>query len=445
MAKKSKNKPVDAKTSANSNFGAWGWWIIIYTAILMFLANGAQTDGLNLLVSKFSYVNGWDSNTVLALATPAGYVALAVGVPLGWWIMRSGSRKVLIWTLIVGGAAYALMGNSSNIVVYFIFECILYCCANCFSVHAANTLVANWFPKKKGLALGWATMGMNASSALTSIILSGLFSKFTLAVSLDIMGAATILIGIVTVFCIRDTPEEVGRTPDNEPMSKEQIAANLAEQETYKSPWTFKKLLKDKDTWMCGLCYGCFMLVTVGIMSQLVGRIMQMGFSQSYAIGCVSACALIGLIGSYAWGVLDQKKGTKWSTTFFGIWYAAGIAFNVAASLLLDTNRTVALGCMYISIFIIGVSIGGTANFAPSMTTNIFGRRDFPLAFTVVNTIYNIMRCTSYAVLALVLALTGSYTAAYVVFIFISLLGSLLAWRIDDTEKSTRAAKGVKS
>ena len=444
-AAKQADAAQDVKKSASSNFGKWGWWIIIYTAILMFIANGAQSDGLNLLVSKFSYVNGWDSNTVLALATPAGYVALAVGVPLGWWIMKSGARKVLIWMLIIGGVAYAAMGNSTNIVVYFIFQSILFTCANCFSVHCVNTLVANWFPRKKGLALGWATMGMNASSALTSIILSGLFSKFTLAVSLDIMGLATIIMGIVTIFCIRDTPEEVGCSPDNEPMSKEQISANLEEQNNYKSPWTFPKLLKDKDTWMCGLCYGCFMLVTVGIMSQLVSRIMEMGFTQDYAISCVSICAIIGLVGSYVWGLLDQKKGTKWSTVFFGVWYAAGIAFNVAASLLLSSSRVVALVCMYISIFIIGVSIGGTANFAPSMTTNIFGRRDFPLAFTVVNTIYNVMRCTSYAVLAAVLAVTGSYTAAYVVFIFISLVGSVIAWRIDDTPKSERLPKAAKA
>jgi sugar phosphate permease len=432
---------VDAKHSANSNFGRWGWWIIIYTAILMFLANGCQTDGLNLLVAKFSFVNGWDSNTVLAMSTPAGYVALAVGVPLGWLIMKKGARKVLVGVLVIGGLAYAAMGNSGNIIVYFIFQCIMCTCANCFSVHAANTLVANWFPKKKGLALGWATMGMNASSALYTIILSGLFSKFTLAVSLDILGGVTVLMGIVTLFCIRDTPEEVGCTPDNEPLTQEQIAANNAEHEHYVSQWTFGKLLKDKDTWMCGLCYGCFMLVTVGIMSQLVSRIMEMGFSQTYAISCVSVCAIIGLVGSYAWGVLDQKMGTKWSTTFFGVWYAAGILCNVLASLLVSSNRSLALAFMYLSIFIIGVSIGGTANFAPSMTTNIFGRRDFALAFTVVNTIYNVMRCTSYAVLAAVLAVTGSYTAAYVVFIVISLIGSVIAWNINDTEKSQRGEK----
>ena len=431
---KQKKTAVDLKHSTSNNFGKWGWWIIVYTAILMFLANGCQTDGLNLLVSQFSYVNGWDSNTVLALSTPAGYIALALGVPLGWLIMKLGARKVLVGLLVVGGVAYAAMGHTSNIVIYFIFQSLMCVCANCFSVHAANTLVANWFPRKKGLALGWATMGMNASSALYTPILSFLFARFTLGMSLNILGAITIVVGIITLFFVRDTPEEVGCTPDNEVMDAAQIEANKQEHDNYRSPWTFGKLLKDKDTWMCGICYGCFMLVTVGIMSQLVARIMERGFAQDYAILCVSACAIIGLFGSYAWGVLDQKIGTRWATVIFGIWYAVAILFNVIPN----------TACMYISIFMIGVSIGGTANFAPSMTTNIFGRRDFPLAFTVVNTIYNIMRCTSYLVLAAVLAATGSYTSAYVVFILISLIGSLIAWRINDTEKSTRT-KAVRS
>ena len=371
-----KNKTaVDLKHSTSNNFGKWGWWIIIYTAILMFLANGCQTDGLNLLVAQFSYVNGWDSNTVLALSTPAGYIALALGVPLGWLIMKKGARKVLVGLLVVGGISYA-------------------------------------------------TMGMNASSALYTPILSFLFARFTLGMSLNILGAVTVVVGVITLFFVRDTPEEVGCTPDNEVMDAAQIEANRKEHDNYQSPWTFGKLLRDKDTWMCGLCYGCFMLVTVGIMSQLVARIMERGFAQDYAILCVSACAVIGLFGSYAWGVLDQKLGTKTATVIFGIWYAIAILFNVIPNAI----------CMYISIFMIGVSIGGTANFAPSMTTNIFGRRDFPLAFTVVNTIYNIMRCTSY----LVLAATGSYSAAYVVFVLISLIGSLIAWRIDDSEKSSR-------
>ncbi len=415
-------------------FGKWGWWIIIFVGLLMFLANGAQTDGLNLLVSQFSYVNGWAESTVLALNTPAGYIALAIGVPLGMAITRFGPRKVLFFLLAIGGVAYAMMGHTSNIVVYFIFESIMCTCANCFSVHAANTLIANWFPKRKGMALGWATMGMNASSAAYTPILSFLFARFTLGMSLNILGGITVALAVVTLIFIRDTPEELGCTPDNEVLTPEQIAANKEEHDSYKTPWTFGKLLKDKDTWMLGICFGCFMLVTVGIMSQLVTRIMERGFAQTYAITCVSICAVIGLAGSYLWGLLDIKIGTKKSTVIFGCWYAVAILFNVIPN----------TACMYISIVMIGVSIGGTANFAPSMTTNIFGRRDFPLAFTVVSTIYNVMRVLAYAVLALVLAAFGSYTVAYVLFIILALVGAFLASRIDQTEKSLRPPKEEK-
>ena len=64
---KQKEPAADLKHSTSNNFGKWGWWIIIYTAILMFLANGCQTDGLNLLVDggmtkKMIYEEAFDFN-----------------------------------------------------------------------------------------------------------------------------------------------------------------------------------------------------------------------------------------------------------------------------------------------------------------------------------------------------------------------------------------------
>ena len=145
----------------------------------------------------------------------------------------------------------------------------------------------------------------------------------------------------------------------------------------------------------------------------------------------MSIAAVIGLAGSYLWGLLDMKLGTKRATVLFGIWFAASIGMNVIQNDL----------CLYLSIFMIGISIGGTANFAPSMTTTIYGRREFPLAFTVVNTMFCMMKVTSYAVLAVVLALTASYDVAYVVFMLITLLGAFLASRINDTPKEERVQR----
>ena len=145
----------------------------------------------------------------------------------------------------------------------------------------------------------------------------------------------------------------------------------------------------------------------------------------------MSIAAVIGLAGSYLWGLLDTKLGTKKATVIFGVWFAASIGMNVIQSDI----------CLYLSIFMIGISIGGTANFAPSMTTTIYGRREFPLAFTVVNTMFCMMKVSSYAVLALVLTFTASYDVAYMVFMLITLLGAFLASRINDTPKDERGKR----
>lgn len=419
------------KQPNGKGFGKAGWLIILYAAVLMFLSNGAQTDGLNLFVEAFSSQNGWDANSVLALSTPAGYVGILAGIPLGFLTMKKGPKFVLAACLVIGAISMACYGFSTTIPMYAVSLIVMCCTHNCFAVIAINTLLANWFPKKKGLALGWATMGMNLSSALYTPILSFLLARFTLGSSVGMIAFVTLLMGVITVLVIKDTPEECGCTPDNEYLTEAQIAANNAEHASYVPKNTFRSLLKDKDIWMCGLTYGCFMLTTTGIMSQLVSRLMARGFSQTNAISVMSIAAVIGLAGSYLWGLLDTKLGTKKATVIFGVWFAASIGMNVIQSDI----------CLYLSIFMIGISIGGTANFAPSMTTTIYGRREFPLAFTVVNTMFCMMKVSSYAVLALVLTFTASYDVAYVVFMLITLLGAFLASRINDTPKDERGKR----
>lgn len=420
---------MSTRIKKERGFGRRGWYVICLAAVLMFLSNGAQTDGLNLFVSAFSQRNGWDANSVLALSTPAGYAGILAGIPLGFLTMKKGPRFVLAACLFIGGVSVAAYGMATTIIGYEIALIVLCCTHNCFAVIAINTLLANWFPKKKGLALGWATMGMNLSSALYPPILSWLLGKFSLSLSINLIAGVTLIMGVVVLLTIKDTPEECGCAPDNELLSAEEIAAANAEHASYVPKNTFKTLLKDKDVWMCGITYGCFMLTTAGIMSQLVTRMTDRGFTQDGAIQTMSLAAVIGLAGSYLWGLLDTKLGTKKATVLFGVWFGVAIGLNV---LHYDW-------ALYLSIFMIGISIGGTANFAPSMTTTIYGRREFPLAFTVVNTIFCLMKVSCYAVLALVLAITNSYDMAYLVFMFITLLGAVLASRINDTPKDERS------
>lgn len=229
------------------------------------------------------------------------------------------------------------------------------------------------------------------------------------------MGVAILVVAVLTALLIKSTPEEAGALPDND----ENIAKLIHEEEkilsTSSSEMGYKEALTNKYVWILGIGYGCFGLATVGIMSQLVGFFMDThGYSIQGAINVVTIAAIIGIVGSIIWGIVDQKIGTRITSILFGIWYFIGII------LLLSTNNIV----MAIGIVMLGFAIGGNGNFPPSMASYIFGRRDFAISYSCMNMIVGITRSMAFVILAILRANFSGYTVPYIVFAVISLIGA---------------------
>ena len=240
------------------------------------------------------------------------------------------------------------------------------------------------------------------------------------------------IIGALWAFFTPNKPEDVGATPDNEPMTKEEIVAYRKESDNYVSPWTYGKLMRTKQFWVISLGLGLYMLITVGVMSQLVPRLMSIGFSMSGAVGALSVCALIGSVGSYAWGVLDQKLSTKVATALFGVWYAVAVVLNLFSNPF----------CIYLSLFMIGVAIGGNANWPVSLTTTVYGHRNFTKVFSLINPAISVVRMLAFSVLAVSLAMTGSYTAAYIGFVVLACIAAFMIFTMNDTEFADEELQG---
>ena len=47
--------------------------------------------------------------------------------------------------------------------------------SNSINLVSTNAYMSNWFPRKKGIALGWSTMGAPISSATCIAIFTGIF------------------------------------------------------------------------------------------------------------------------------------------------------------------------------------------------------------------------------------------------------------------------------
>lgn len=397
------------------DFGRHGWTVAIYQVIWFFFMTGMTVDGLNVIVPQIAAFRGWNPDAVLSISSPASIIALFLVMVFGGLARKFGLKRTTVVTMIAAGVVTIAYGNAPSIPVYAVCLVLMVTLINAFSLVLGLSICTNWFPTKKGVVMGFTTIGMNLASALISQILNQLSAHFNIAIAISIMGGVIILVGILTQLFIKETPEEAGCYPDNDPY----VAEMLKQQgeQCRDSEITYLDALKNPKTWIFGVAYGFFGLATVGIMSQLVGFFQTTkGYDFQAALNVVTIAAVIGIVGSVLWGVVDQKIGTKKTSVLFGIWYCIGIL------LLLSSNTAI----MVAGIVMLGAGIGGNGNFPPSMAALIYGRKDFPICYSVMNTIVGVVRSLSFGVLAVLRMISDGYTLPYVVFAIIALVGGLM-------------------
>ena len=377
---------------------------------------GITVDGLNTIVPMMAAFHGWNQDVLLSISTPASIIALFACVLWAAFIEKAGLKKTTIITMVLAGISMIAYGNAVNIAMYAVALVCIVTFINAFACNCGFAICANWFPTKKGIVMGITTIGMNLASALINWILTGLANSFQISSALSILGIAIIVLAVLLGLLVKGTPEEAGCYPDNDP----EIAAIIkAEEEGVKEmeKVSYAGALKNKYVWIFGLGAGCFGLATVGIMSQLVGYFMAArGYELTGALSMLTIAAVIGMIGSWAWGIVDQKLGTQKACLLFGIWYFVGIAFLIAPP----------TPCMYIGLFMLGGAIGGNGNFLPSLAAQAFGRKDFNVSYACMNMINGIIRSCSFFVLAVLRSMTSGYTVPYMVFAVIAVIGGIL-------------------
>lgn len=413
--------------STKSNFGAKGWLMILVAGLMFYFYAGMCTDGLNTIVSSFANAHQVDEAALLSMTTPASWVGLLGSVACSWAIAKFKSNRVaMLITAVLGGITYMCYGVVTTLAGFTVVTAM----ANFFGMGycwtCANALMASWFPTKKGLALGWATMGQNLCSATFVLLLTAFVGWAGLNGSFYIMGGLLIVAGIFSFIVMRDTPEEMGCAPDNGTVTKEELEANRREMEAYKSPWNAKTLLLNKQVWLIGLGFGIFIICNVACISQLIPRLIMAGWAPPKAIASMTVAAVLGLLGSYLTGWLDQKIGTKKASIAYGCWYVVTLI-----TCAIPSNN---MYLQYLSVFMIGIAIGGIGNLFPSMTATLFGRYDFVRAMGVLNPITNIVRSFAFIIMGAGLSMTGNYYLAYGMVAVLSVIGIILVACINEKQ-----------
>lgn len=379
------------------NLGAKGWGVTLVCVGFYFFYN-FWNNGANTLFGVFTEMYGWQQTDMSFIVTLGGWCSLLGIAVFGALGKKLGAKMIATIGLVLSGVAFIILANASDFTLYAIGVILFFVSMTGYAVIALGKLGSSWFPHKKGIFMGLATIGMTINgAAINPIVLACAGSAVGISGFFYGCAALCFFLAIVVFAFIKNNPEEAGAFPDNDrSITREQLDAEFAAAEEYKknSPWTLGKVLSTPQTWLIAFGWGLSMMAAGGVMALLVPTMATFGHDPVSIVVLLSTMWPAGLLGHYLIGVIDQKIGTKKTTVLVVVLQM------IAGLLVFFLGQTYALCAVAIALLMFAIS--GNANVCMSMTTTVFGRQDFETAWTPIQIVYNILNFAGVTVMALV-------------------------------------------
>ena len=178
-------------------------WIVIYAGILFFGATILVAGMTNTAFPIFGQLRNWDYSVLVMLSGVAMFVSAATGILFGQLALKIGFKKVMIGGLIGMAIVSVVMGLTTSMGLFI----VAIFCANIFATAFQNvgvsSLVNTWFPRTKGIVLGWATMGIILSDILWSPNIPKPMLSIGPEKTFTIVGACYLVIAIVGIIFVK--------------------------------------------------------------------------------------------------------------------------------------------------------------------------------------------------------------------------------------------------
>ena len=416
----------------SANFGVKGWCMLILTFLCIFLDSSLINDSLNVVIDVFAGQNGWNTGMLYGFSTITAWIAV-LGAAI-WGVLSSKISIRWSWaiSLLITGVACLFWGHASSPAVYFICLAVSAVGGMGFCYICSLNMVSNWFPRKKGIAMGWVTIGFPLSAAVTANALGGIVGKGGLPAVYNMYAVACFVLCVLVAILVRDYPEQAGAFPDNNHKfdseeAKKELAIGLEYMKN--SPWTVKKLFSTGKVWLIGLSLGVMELLSLGIMTNFVPRMIQAGYVDETGFGpapivfaMLGIAGILACFGSIGCGILDAKLGPKKAIQITMCTAIVAIVLN-----LIPTTPT-----KFLSLPFLAIMLGGAANYLVSLTNTIWGRYDFPMAYKVLKPMVAAVGALGVSIVGII-GRSVSYAAAYGVLAVLTVIALILITTVDDS------------
>ena len=347
----------------------YGWWIVAAGAIILFVSSGIGFYGHGVILDPLRSVHGWSKGTVSSAITLFFFSNGIVGLIIGRWMDRHGPKWFLVCGSVVFGLSISALNGCNSIPQLFIAYLIMSVGFCCTSLVPVNTLITNWFIRKRGLAMSIANTGLSVGGVILVPLTSYLIIQKGLGITLPVLGCLYSMVIIpMAVFFIKQRPSDLGQYPDGDhpdrAIEKQNRTRAAADQMRV---WTRTQAMKTMAFWAIAVA---FMLALGGQIAYLIHQVSFIGqyLGPQKAAMAVSITAAASITGRLVLGTFVDRCEKRYVA--MGCFFIQGLAV-----LVLAFYHHVVL--LYLCTFVFGLTMGSIIMLQSLIIGECFGILSF--------------------------------------------------------------------
>jgi sugar phosphate permease len=337
------------QNSSQTSDHFYGWWIVFAGSIILFVSSGIGFYGHGVILDPLGDAHGWSKGTVSSAVTLFFFSNGIIGLFIGRWMDRYGPKWFLVFGSIIFGMGLWGLRWIDSVPQLFAVYLILSAGFCSTSLVPINTLITNWFVRKRGMAMSIANTGLSVGGVLLVPLSSYLIIHQGLDRALLILGCIYVLMIIpIALIYIKQRPSELGQYPDGENRPALTAKDRNTENAGQMKVWTRRQAMRTRAFWSIALA---FMLALSGQIAYLVHQISFLGqyLGPGKAATAVSITAGASIAGRLALGIFVDRWDKR---------YVAMLCMLLQGLAVLTLAFSSHVVLLYLCTFVFGLTMG---------------------------------------------------------------------------------------
>ena len=292
----------------------------------------------------------------------------------GYLVDRFGPRKMMFIGVGMMGLGFIWMSQVQSLFMFYVVYLAFISFGMSLGIRVpALVAPTNWFVKKRGIALGFATSGVGLGGILVPII-GWLVVTVEWRVTAALVGVLILFVCLPLAGVMRHRPEHYGMVPDGNidlgEAHNDGARESIPDSEMVldEVEFSMREALMTPVFWFLSIVFGLRQLIIGAVGLHQVPFVVDIGISSQIAATVLGMTAIASIIGRLGFGWMGDRIPTR---------YVMALSIACAALGVLILAYSTEWWHLMFFVLTYGIGWGGGATTMSVVRADYFGRRAF--------------------------------------------------------------------